>query len=96
VIGDQVGSPDATKHLGSLPGNRNSYATRPLRLVAFRADPPPPSSSRRWRRALPARVGLAKAHRIKTSGGPMSGIYMILVFVAVMAILNKVEFGRFD
>lgn len=39
---------------------------------------------------------LAKAHRIKTSGGPMSGIYMILVFVAVMAALNKFEFGRFD
>jgi ribose/xylose/arabinose/galactoside ABC-type transport system permease subunit len=29
-------------------------------------------------------------------GVPMSGIYMILVFVAVMAALNKFEFGRFD
>jgi len=26
----------------------------------------------------------------------MSGIYMILVFVAVMAALNRFEFGRFD
>ncbi|MBU2308871.1 MAG: hypothetical protein KKG89_18605 [Alphaproteobacteria bacterium] len=45
---------------------------------------------------MPARVRLAKAHATKTSGGPMSGIYMILVFVAVMAALNKFEFGRFD
>jgi len=26
----------------------------------------------------------------------MSGIYMILVFLAVMAALNRFEFGRFD
>ena len=30
------------------------------------------------------------------SGGPMSGIYMILAFVAVFAALNRFEFGRFD
>jgi len=30
------------------------------------------------------------------SGGPMSGIYMILVFVGVLAALNYFEFGRFD
>jgi ribose/xylose/arabinose/galactoside ABC-type transport system permease subunit len=27
---------------------------------------------------------------------PMSGIYMILLFVVVMAALNRFEFGRFD
>jgi hypothetical protein len=32
----------------------------------------------------------------QSSGGYMSGIYMILVFVAVMAALNRFEFGRFD
>jgi len=26
----------------------------------------------------------------------MSGIYMILVFLVVMAALNRFEFGRFD
>jgi len=26
----------------------------------------------------------------------MSGIYAILIFIAVMAALNKFEFGRFD
>jgi len=26
----------------------------------------------------------------------MSGVYMILVFVAVFAALNRFEFGRFD
>jgi hypothetical protein len=26
----------------------------------------------------------------------MSGIYMILAFLAVMAALNRFEFGRFD
>jgi hypothetical protein len=70
VISDQVGSPDATKQLGSLTGNRNG--------------------------SLLTGVRLAKADLIKTSGGPMSGIYMILVFLAVMAALNKFEFGRFD
>jgi len=32
----------------------------------------------------------------QTSGGPMSGIYMILAFIAVFAALNRFEFGRFD
>jgi hypothetical protein len=45
---------------------------------------------------LPGGVRLGKAHPIKTSGGPMSGIYMILAFLAVMAALNRFEFGRFD
>ena len=31
-----------------------------------------------------------------SSGGPMSGIYMILAFLAVFAALNRFEFGRFD
>jgi ribose/xylose/arabinose/galactoside ABC-type transport system permease subunit len=45
---------------------------------------------------LPRRAALAKAHGISAPGGPMSGIYMILVFVAVLAALNRFEFGRFD
>jgi hypothetical protein len=27
---------------------------------------------------------------------PMEGIYVIIAFIAVIAILNRVEFGRFD
>jgi hypothetical protein len=27
---------------------------------------------------------------------PMEGIYVIVAFIAVIAILNRVEFGRFD
>jgi hypothetical protein len=38
---------------------------------------------------------LAKAPA-STSGGPMSGILQILVFVAAMAALNIFEFGRLD
>jgi len=26
----------------------------------------------------------------------MSGIYVIIAFIAVIALLNRVEFGRFD
>jgi len=44
---------------------------------------------------LPTRWGAAKAGP-QSFGGPMSGIYMILVFLAVMAALNRFEFGRFD
>ena len=44
---------------------------------------------------MPAPNHLAKAGP-QSFGGPMSGIYMILVFVAVMAALNRFEFGRFD
>ena len=45
---------------------------------------------------LPEPARLAKAAVDASSGGPMSGIYMILVFLAVMAALNRFEFGRFD
>lgn len=38
---------------------------------------------------------IAKAGH-KNSGGPMSGILQILVFLAVLAALNRFEFGRFD
>jgi hypothetical protein len=44
---------------------------------------------------LPAWPRLVKAHATD-SGGHMSGIYMILAFVAVFAALNRFEFGRFD
>ena len=43
---------------------------------------------------LPRTCVLKPAH--PPCGVPMSGIYMILVFVAVMAALNRFEFGRFD
>ena len=46
--------------------------------------------------ALPQRPGLAKAGRRKAYGVPMSGIFMILAFVVVMAALNWFEFGRLD
>jgi ribose/xylose/arabinose/galactoside ABC-type transport system permease subunit len=29
-------------------------------------------------------------------GAPMSGIYVIVAFIAVIALLNRFEFGRFD
>jgi ribose/xylose/arabinose/galactoside ABC-type transport system permease subunit len=45
---------------------------------------------------LPQHRRAGKARTISELGVPMSGIYMILVFVAVMAALNKFEFGRFD
>jgi ribose/xylose/arabinose/galactoside ABC-type transport system permease subunit len=44
---------------------------------------------------LPTTAPVAKAGP-QSFGGPMSGIYMILVFLAVMAALNRFEFGRFD
>jgi len=73
VIGVQVGSPNATKQLGSLTGKRNGGVT-----------------------AACPRESASLKPRQQSSGGPMSGIYMILVFVAVMAALNRFEFGRFD
>jgi len=45
---------------------------------------------------LPPGAALGKAHGISVPGGSMSGVYMILAFVAVMAALNRFEFGRFD
>lgn len=68
----------------------------------------PPLAARRLvvaRRAAAPRHGpwldLLGERRVATRGpqrfgGPMSGIYMILVFLAVLAALNKFEFGRFD
>ena len=47
-------------------------------------------------RALPQWQGLAKAGPRKGNGVPMSGIFMILAFVVVMAALNWFEFGRLD
>jgi hypothetical protein len=32
----------------------------------------------------------------QSSGGPMAGIGVIIVFLVVMAALNRFEFGRFD
>jgi hypothetical protein len=54
-----------------------------------------PETATGVRRGLPAEVRLAKAGP-QRFGGPMSGIYMILVFLAVMAALNRFEFCRFD
>jgi ribose/xylose/arabinose/galactoside ABC-type transport system permease subunit len=45
---------------------------------------------------LLVRKRLAKGHPSEFGRPPMSGIYMILVFLAVMAALNRFEFGRFD
>ncbi|MFZ5721778.1 MAG: hypothetical protein ACOY5Y_20165 [Pseudomonadota bacterium] len=39
---------------------------------------------------------IAKAGPTSVPGGPMSGIVQILVFLAVLAALNRFEFGRFD
>lgn len=55
----------------------------------------PAELHRPGRPGLPHRPRLAKAHATD-SGGHMSGIYMILAFVAVFAALNRFEFGRFD
>lgn len=73
--------------------NRQVRRLPPLRLVvARRAASPAPRAP--W-------LDLLGERRVATRGpqrfgGPMSGIYMILVFLAVLAALNKFEFGRFD
>jgi ribose/xylose/arabinose/galactoside ABC-type transport system permease subunit len=45
---------------------------------------------------LPGSGRAAKAGPNLRFGAPMSGIYMILVFLGVFLALNRFEFGRFD
>jgi hypothetical protein len=45
---------------------------------------------------LPRRTAVAKARTEAFPEARMSGIYMILAFLAVMAALNFFEFGRLD
>ena len=42
------------------------------------------------------RRGPDKAQATIPLESPMSGIYVIIAFIVVIAVLNRVEFGRFD
>ncbi|MDZ4373359.1 MAG: hypothetical protein U1C74_18305 [Phenylobacterium sp.] len=61
---------------------------------------PVPTQFRLWGRSSGphpcGNPGASLKPTARNSGGPMSGVYMILVFIGVLAVLNKFEFGRFD
>jgi len=46
--------------------------------------------------ALRRRKPLAKAEATCSGDRPMNPLFIIIPFILVMAVLNRVEFGRFD
>lgn len=82
VIGGNFGSPRERR-----PSNRVATGAARPQLRAFGAN--------EFRRRLRALAAAGKA-AMTASERPMIGIAAIFVFLLVIAVLNRYEFGRFD